>query len=156
MGFGSAATAKRRQAVLQGMGDFMPTFYKIDKAHRIVMSTASGIFDLAAALAHQEKLTQDADFDPGYSQLFDFRQVSKVALGPEDVRKIAERSVFWPCSRRAILVNNDLEFGFARIFEMLRDNAGEKGIKVFRNIDEALEWILPDQSKFRNPMGDES
>jgi hypothetical protein len=28
------------------------------------------------------------------------------------------------------------------MFEILRENAGEKGIRVFRNLDDALEWIL--------------
>jgi hypothetical protein len=120
----------------------MPAFYKIDKVHRVVMSTASGVFDLAAALAHQDKLLSDPDFDPAYSPLLDFTHVTAVEIDPEDVRKLAERAVFWPCSRRAILVGNDLEFGFARMFGILRENAGEKGIKVFRNLDDALAWVF--------------
>jgi hypothetical protein len=120
----------------------MPAFYKIDKEHRLVMTTGSGVFDLATALAHQDQLMRDPDFDPCYFQLLDLTQISKVELSPEDVHKLAERSVFWPCSRRAILVANDVGFGFARMFEMLREHAGEKGIRVFRKIDEALEWIF--------------
>ena len=121
----------------------MPAFYKIDKAHSLVMSTGSGVFDLAAALAHQDQLLKDPDFDPRYSQLLDFMHVSKIELSHEDVRKIAERSVFWPTSRRAILVSTDLGHGWARLFKMLREDAGERGIKVFRNLDDALAWILP-------------
>ena len=44
--------------------------------------------------------------------------------------------------RRAIYVTRDIEYGFARMFEMLRENAGEKGIRVFRNLDDALTWIF--------------
>jgi len=120
----------------------MPAFYKIDKEHRVVLSTASGVFDLAAALAHQDQLLVDPDFDPSYSQLLDFSHVAEVRIDTTDVRKLAERSVFWPCSRRAIYVTRDIEYGFARMFEMLRENAGEKGIRVFRNLDEALTWIF--------------
>ena len=120
----------------------MPAFYKIDKEHKLVISTGSGVFDLATALAHQDQLIRDPDFDPTYCQLFDLTQVTKVEISAEDVRKLAERSVFWRCSRRAILVAHDLEYGFARMFEMLRENAGEKGIKVFRKLDDALEWIF--------------
>ena len=47
-----------------------------------------------------------------------------------------------PDSRRAILVDSDLKFGLARMFEELRDTMGEKGIRVFRNLDEALDWIF--------------
>ena len=28
------------------------------------------------------------------------------------------------------------------MFEELRDTMGEKGIRVFRNLDEALDWIF--------------
>jgi hypothetical protein len=121
----------------------MPVFYKIDKEHRLVMTTASGVFGFADMLGHQDLLLRDPDFDPAYSQLLDFTHVTKVEMDSEDVRKLAARSVFWPCSRRAILVDTDIEFGFARMFEMLRENAGEKGIKVFRDLDDALSWIFP-------------
>jgi hypothetical protein len=120
----------------------MPAFYKIDKEHRVVLSTASGVFDLAAALAHQDQLIADPDFDPSYSQLLDYSHVTDVRIDAKDVRKLAERSVFWPCSRRAVYVTSDIEYGFARMFEMLRENAGEKGIRVFRNLDDALTWIF--------------
>jgi hypothetical protein len=132
----------------------MPAFYKIDKPHRLVMSTASGVFDLAAALAHQDQLLRDPDFDPAYSQLLDFTHISKIEISPEDVRKLAERSIFWPSSRRAILVGNDLEFGFARMFEILRENAGEMGIKVFRNLDDALAWVFATDTS-RQPAASE-
>jgi hypothetical protein len=120
----------------------MPAFYKIDKEHRVVLSTASGVFDLVAALAHQDQLLADPDFDPSYSQLLDYSHVTEVKIDANDIRKLAERSVFWPCSRRAMYVTRDIEYGFARMFEMLRDNAGEKGIRVFRNLDDALTWVF--------------
>jgi hypothetical protein len=28
------------------------------------------------------------------------------------------------------------------MFEMLRENEGETGIRVFRTLEEALEWVL--------------
>jgi len=120
----------------------MPAFYKIDKEHKLVLTTASGVFDLETALAHRERLANDPDFSPSYSQLLDFTQVTEVNLNAEDVRKIAERSVFWPCSRRAILVHDTVLYGFSRMFGMLRENAGEKGIRVCRSLDEALDWIV--------------
>jgi hypothetical protein len=120
----------------------MPAFYKIDKEHRIVLSTGSGIFDLADALTHQDQILADPDFDPRYSQLLDFAHVTKLDLSTTDVRKLAERAVFWPTSSRAILVATDLGQGLARLFKMLREGAGEKGIRIFRDLDDALEWIF--------------
>jgi hypothetical protein len=106
----------------------MPAFYKIDKENRLVMTTGSGILTMADAIAHQEKLQRDPDFDPSYSQLLDFSHVSKIEINSEHIRRIAQDSVFSPTSRRAFLVNNDTAYGLARMFAILRESAGDTGI----------------------------
>jgi hypothetical protein len=124
----------------------MPAFFKIDKERRIVMTTASGAFTLDDALDHQQRLRNDPEFDPSFSQLLDLTHVSSIEIGPADVRRLAEENLFSSKSRRAILVNSDLAFGLARIFEVHRESAGESGINVFRDLDEALDWILAKSS----------
>ena len=124
----------------------MPAYFKIDKERRLVMSTAAGVLTLADALTHQESLLKDPDFDPSFCQLIDFTHVTNVELEAEGVRRLAQRSIFSPDSRRAILVASDLVFGFSRMFEIYRETAGEKGIHVFRNLDDALEWVLAKHS----------
>ena len=123
----------------------MPLFYKIDKERRFVMSSATGVLNRDYALAHQNRLLADPDFDPSYSQLMDFTHVAQIALTAADVEFLAVRNVFSPDSRRAILVPNDLGFGLGRMFEILRESAGEHGIRIFRNLEEALEWVLAKQ-----------
>jgi hypothetical protein len=120
----------------------MPAFYKIDKDHGIVMTTASGVLTLADGLAHQEKILNDPEFDPSFSQLLDFTQVTRIELRSEDVRTLARRSIFSPDSRRAILVRDSLAYGMARMFESYRENFGEKGIRIFHSLDDALAWLL--------------
>ncbi len=120
----------------------MPAFYKIDKENRLVMTTGSGILTLSDALAHQEKLQHDPDFDPAYAQLLDFSHVTKIEVTSEQMRRIAQNSVFSATSRRAILVSNDTAYGLARMFAILRESSGDTGIEVFRNLDEALDWVL--------------
>jgi hypothetical protein len=88
------------------------------------------------------ELLHDPDFSPGFSQLWNLTQVTKVELTGEEVRRIARRSIFSSESRRAILVSSDLVFGMARMFGIFRDIVGESGIRVFRNLDEALDWVL--------------
>jgi hypothetical protein len=107
------------------------------------MSTIAGVFNVADGLAHQEKLLKNPDFDPSFSQLLDCTHVTKVELGPEDVRRLAQRSIFSSDARRAILVGSDLAFGLARMFVVFRETLGEKGVRVFRELDEALSWVLP-------------
>lgn len=91
---------------------------------------------------HRKRLLKEKDFEPDFSQLLDFLQVTRVDLTAEDVRELAQDSVFSPASRRAILVKDDLTFGFARIFQTHRELKGESGIRVFRKLDDALAWLL--------------
>jgi hypothetical protein len=120
----------------------MPAFYKIDKENRLVMTTASGTVSMADAITHRQKLAADPEFDPTFSQLLDLSHMSKIGINAEDIRVLAQDNIFSPGSRRAILVSSDAAFGFARMFELLREAAGETGIEVFRNLDAALDWVL--------------
>lgn len=120
----------------------MPAFYKIDKEHRLVFTTGSGVFSHADAMAHMEKLSKDPDFDPSYSQIADFSQVTAFEISAQQIRELAQKSLFSPSSHRAFIAPNDLGYGLGRMFEMLRENQGEMGIRVFRSLEEALDWVL--------------
>jgi hypothetical protein len=106
------------------------------------MSSAAGVLTREDIQGHMDRLSADPDFDPRFSQLADFREITAVELGPEDVRQFAQRKIYSSTSRRAILVKDDLQFGLARMFETYRELNGETGIRVFRSFEEAMEWIL--------------
>jgi len=110
------------------------------------MSSASGVFTPADALAHGQKLLKEPEFEPSFSQFIDLTQVTEWKLDASELRSAARMTIFSPHSRRAIWAPSDLAFGYARMFEMLRDFAGETGIRVFRNRDEAMAWALPNHS----------
>ena len=123
----------------------MPASYQIDKARRLVVSTASGFLTAADILAHQRKLLADADFDPTCSQIVDCCAVTGIDLSPEDVRAVTATAIFSSHSRRAVVVATDEQFGFAHMFKIMREAQGEHGIRVFRDRAEALLWALPDE-----------
>jgi hypothetical protein len=112
----------------------MPSSYKIDKENRLVISTGTGVLTMADALAHQEQLLKDPDFDPSFSQLLDFTHVTDVELSSEEIHRLARTTVFSANSRLAFLANSDLKLGLARMFAIIRESFGEKGIRVFRNL----------------------
>jgi len=120
----------------------MSADYKIDKERRLVLSSGSGVLTKEDILGHMDRLSKDPDFEPDFSQLADFSQVTGVEFGPEDVRQFAQRDIYSSRARRAIVVKDDLQYGLARMFEIHRDLKGETGIRVFRSLDEALEWAL--------------
>jgi hypothetical protein len=123
----------------------MPLFNKIEKERRLVISTACDVLTMADAQAYQNQLLSDPEFDPSFSQLADFTHVTKFDIGMDDVRMLAQKSIFSPASRRAFVVKGDLAYGLARMFEILRETMGEQGIGVFRNLDDALEWALSEK-----------
>jgi hypothetical protein len=121
----------------------MPAFYKIDKERRLVLSTASGVFTLADAVAHMDKLSKDPDFEPGFSQIADFTQLTRIELSSDEIRRLAQRTIFSAHSRRAFIAPNETLFGIGRMFEILRGLEGEKGIRIFRTLEAALDWVFP-------------
>ena len=120
----------------------MAKFYEIDKERRLITSTASGVITLREVWAHQEKLGKDPDFDASFAQLLDVTQVTKLEIGSEDVRRIAESDSFSPNPRLAIVATSSLVFGMARMFQIFREMKGEEKTRVFRDRDEALAWVL--------------
>lgn len=120
----------------------MPITYEIDKQRRLVIATLVDPVTAADALASRERLVKDPDFDPNFSQIVDCTRYTASGVTASDVRKLAERSVFSPESRRAFVIPSNLAFGFGRMFEMLREGAGESGIRVCRELDEAVDWVL--------------
>jgi len=121
----------------------MPAFYKIDKERRLVMTTVSGVFSLADAVSHMERLSKDPDFDPTFSQIADFMHVTRVELSGDDIHRLAQRTILSADSRRALIAPNETVFGMGRMFEILRGLQGERGIRIFRNLEEALDWVFP-------------
>jgi ATP phosphoribosyltransferase regulatory subunit HisZ len=120
----------------------MPFSYKIDKQRRLVMSTAAGVLSKADVLWHQDQLLKDPDFDPSFSQLSDLTHVTGFDVTAAGMREMAARTIFSSESRRAVIVNNELGYGLSRMFEILRESKGERGIRVFRNLEEALDWMV--------------
>jgi hypothetical protein len=120
----------------------MPAFYKIDKERKLVLTTGSGFVTKEEVLTLQDQMRNDPEFDPSFSQVADFAQLTDTDIGMADLRTFAQRDVFSIHSRRAIIVTGDIAFGFAKIFELYRQLSGASGIRVLRNPDEAFEWIL--------------
>jgi len=121
----------------------MPAFYKIDRERKLVLTTGSGFVTKEEVITLQDQMSNDPEFDPSFSQVADFAHLTNTDIAMADVQMFAQRDVFSIHSRRAIIVKGDIAFGFAKILELYRQLIGASGIRVFRDPDEALEWILP-------------
>ncbi len=109
-----------------------------------MLSTASGVLTLADVVSHRDRLSKDPEFDPSYSQIADFTQVTRVSLTAGEIHEFAQVGIFSPHARRALIMPNTHLYGLGRMFEILREIEGEKGIRVVRTIEEALAWVSPE------------
>jgi hypothetical protein len=121
----------------------MPAFYHIDKDRKLVMSTASGVLTRNDISTHMMNLLKDPDFNPAFSQLADFTHMTGREFTADDIRDFARTNVFSPNSRRAFIVADDETESLAEMFAILRDVAGERGIRIFRTLEEGIDWIIP-------------
>jgi hypothetical protein len=119
----------------------MSAVFYIDVPRRMVFSHGSGVLRATDFRGHMERLLQHRDFRPEFNQLLDFRLVADVVITTEEIVLLAARNVFSPKSKRAFIVTSDLHFGLVRMFGAYREFAGEQGIKLFREMPSALEWL---------------
>ena len=121
----------------------MPASYRVNKRNRLIVSTATGVLTTDDMVQHLRRLMKDKDFDPTFSQLVDFDDVTEIAVATDDVRKMAEKSIFSPGARRALVAEkSDVAFGLSRMFEILRDLKGDRDVRVFRDREQALAWLF--------------
>jgi hypothetical protein len=106
------------------------------------MSTAAGVLTKADVIGHQDQLLKDPDFDPSFSQLSDLSHVTGFDVTGADMREMTERTIFSSESRRAVIVSSELAYGLSRMFEIFRESKGERGIRVFRKLEDALDWVV--------------
>jgi hypothetical protein len=121
----------------------MPAFYHIDKERKLVMTTTSGVVTAKDLAGHMESLRKNPDFDPSFSQLADFTHLTHIEVTEADVASFAQKCVFDSNSRRAFVVADDVSARLAEQFAKLRESAGEHGVRVFRSLDEGVNYILP-------------
>ena len=119
----------------------MPAQYKIDTERRMVFTVAYGILTDQDAYTHQEKLRDDPDFDPSFSQLIDSTNVTEAdGLSTEAVYKLARRNPFGAGSQRAFVASNRLLYVMFHVFQTLTEDHSDE-VVIFKDLTEAREFL---------------
>ena len=119
----------------------MPADYKIDKSRRMVFSKAYGNLTDQDVFKHQDKLRNDPDFDPSFSQLVDCIKITQIdGLTNEALYVLAERDPFALGSRRAFVAPHNPEYNVFRIHEILT-TVHPDVVLVFKDMAEAREFL---------------
>jgi hypothetical protein len=119
----------------------MPVSYRIDWHAGVVFTVCEGRLTNEELLAHQQRLAADPDFRPTMNHVMDARGVTERAVTAFGVRTVATPSIFAPGSRRAIILGDPShDYGYLRMFQTLRSQAGED-IRVFSTAEDAYRWL---------------
>ncbi len=117
----------------------MPFTSEIDPARGMVTTRVTGRPTPTQLRAHQDRLAADPDFDPAYDHLFDLSDVEALDVDPQDIRSLADLTIFDLTSRRAVVAPRSHHFGLSRMYQAL--HSADERVGVFRTRTEALEWL---------------
>jgi hypothetical protein len=103
----------------------------------------SGSLDRAELNAMTEEVERLEDAGLMLDRITDLTSVERIDVGFEEVfavaQRRAERRVTAPI-RSALVANRPVQFGFARMFQMLNDNPRIQ-IRIFGSLEEAQQWL---------------
>ena len=99
----------------------MPASYLIDQPRGVVFSRAWGVLTDEEVLAHAKVLRADARLTPSLRQVADFRDVTKLGVTSEGVRRAARNNPFGPDARRSFVAPLDETLGMLRMFGIYMD-----------------------------------
>ena len=102
-----------------------------------------GVLDRADLNALMEEVERLEDQGLLADRLTDLTALERIDVGFEEVFALAmkrgERKVLTPI-RSALVANRPVQFGFARMFQMLNDNPRIQ-IRIFGKLEEAQQWL---------------
>lgn len=103
----------------------------------------SGLLDRAELNAMTQEVERLEDAGKLIDRITDLTSVERIDVGFEEVfavaQRRAERKVPGPI-KSALVANRPVQFGFARMFQMLNDNPRIQ-IRIFGNLEEAQQWL---------------
>ena len=120
----------------------MPCDCELDLERRLVRARAWGVVTFAEAMANRQKFMGAPGFKPDFCQLYDGREVTKLALTASEVGQLAIDTVFGPGTRRAFITPTQETYGLLRLYQIYRAvNAGKEQIRLFRTLEDAEAWL---------------
>lgn len=115
----------------------LKTTYSVDCSARVVFTSISGPLTLGDLIALGDALRKDPSFDPTFDELLEVSPGSAVDLRYADVQAATTADPFSKQSRRAIVVHTEVDFGVARMYELMHGGH----IHVFRSLETAREFL---------------
>jgi len=122
----------------------VPAYYTIDAGNRIVRTIFTGVVAHSDPANNNLKLSHDPAFEPTFSELIEFNDVSDIQVNSTDLLALLKLDPFSENSRRAFVVGSrNVIYGIVRMYEILRNET--PCVRIFETADEALSWLTMDR-----------
>ncbi len=118
----------------------MPLDYAIDHDAHIVETRASGTLTWSDLQGLRDRLAADREFSRDLKQIFDLSGAREIAFTGEQIRAVAQASIFRPGTRRAFVAATSTQWGIARMLQAYCE-LQEQVAGVFRDRTQAREWL---------------
>lgn len=120
-------------------GTDVPIQSRIFTDEKLVFTKAYGVITGEDILQNQQRLVADPDFSRDYRQLWHAGGATAVKVNYGVMSQL--QYSYEADVRRAIFTATTHSFGVGRMFETLRSDEHGGSLKVFKDLDAALEWI---------------
>jgi len=119
----------------------MPVRVEVDRGRKLAERTYSGVVTASELLDSIHEYRSIPEFDPGFNELLDFREVESIEASIEDIRICAMRPVpFANSSKRVILAPQPLVFGLARMYQIIGEDI-HPNVYVVKTEEEAFRML---------------
>lgn len=119
----------------------MPASLRVDVKNEIVYSSFRGRLSDSDLLAHGEALKNHPDFNPAFSEIVDFSEVTELKVTVGFINTMAKSSsVYSADSKHAVIAPHDLTYGIARMYQMLAEDT-RPNVAVVRSMAEARKFL---------------
>ncbi len=125
------------------------------KTEQLAIWIPSGVLDTSKIRDFIDFLNSSSEVkEHQFDRFIDLTRISGISVKYQDLYPIAnERKIYYqksivPGVKMAILVNNPLSFGMARMYQMLNDDANIE-INIFETIEEVANFLQIDISILR-------
>jgi hypothetical protein len=124
--------------------------YSIDTMRGLRIHTCTGAISADDILLALKALYSSPDYDHSRNSLWDFRNCT-INLSGDEMRKIInfeQKNRLEPGGgKAALLVSSSVNFGLARMYNLLSEHKVEQTLMVFSDYDEAIRWLEEPKSE---------
>ena len=118
---------------------------RVDTEKRVRVHTVTGPLFLDELMGTLKGIYSSEDFDPAFDVLWDIRDADVSSFSHEEIVRLRDLVTgHWGVeggSRAALIVSEDLSYGLARMYGSLIESSSASELRVFRNMEDALNWL---------------